>query len=473
MMLVLPGCAMAGAEARGASEKPSLSMTLSLSHTPSMHGQGELGDTKSVVGALTLREAIELLIGRNLDLKASRLNVQMAQADVDIAGTSPNPQLSVMRTRSDWLYHNTPPNGWDDSPPSRHSQGMAIQWEHPIERGHKRELRQQSARAALDESRSEDEGVTYGRLRALYEAFFSVLKEDRKLAYAHSHAEGYQAMIGVANVLASHHKATPQDVKRLSLERALADNEIRKAEGALSQARITLAQLLGEPTQASGPLVQGEWVSNLDTPPVDVQALADRQPEVMATKFGLSSAHHATALAQAQRKRDVTLLLSWSRDGHDAPDTVGLGISVPIFTGNDFSAEARRAEIQESASEVTLENQRSEMVAQLASQLDALHVAAKVVRGFRDGILQQAEANMHAVDESYRHGDADVLELIDAHSTLYQVRTDALEAEADYSVQVHAWLLRERSVNACGSYQTDRGEACRPFEVHNSAEDTQ
>src|SRR5216110_650213 len=89
--------------------------------------------------ALTIDQAVQQAVDRNLSLIAQRLNLSVADAAIVTARLRPNPILSGGANSLDWLG-----TGFDDvngaGPPE-----YAIRVDVPFERAHKRELRSEVA----------------------------------------------------------------------------------------------------------------------------------------------------------------------------------------------------------------------------------------------------------------------------------------------------------------------------------------
>ena len=67
---------------------------------------------------------------------------------------------------------------------------------------------------------------------------------------------------------------------------------------------------------------------------------------MLAAKARLEAAERLRDLAKAQRTRDVTIGAQFERFPGNLPtNSVGFGVSVPLFTGNDFSGDIQKAEV--------------------------------------------------------------------------------------------------------------------------------
>ena len=103
-----------------------------------------VGATKPAAAqpALTIDQAVQQAVDRNLSLIAARLNLSVADAAIVTARLRPNPVLSGGANSLDWLG-----TGFDEingaGPPE-----YSIRVDVPFERGRKRELRTEVAASA-------------------------------------------------------------------------------------------------------------------------------------------------------------------------------------------------------------------------------------------------------------------------------------------------------------------------------------
>jgi cobalt-zinc-cadmium efflux system outer membrane protein len=162
---------------------------------------------------------------------------------------------------------------------------------------------------------------------------------------------------------------------------------------------------------------------------------------VQAAKARVEAAERLRDLARAQRTRDITLGAQYEHfPGTNPANSVGFGISVPLFTGYDFSGDIRKAEVERYAALDQLDRARaialSGELRRAASDLDS---AAERMERFDSSLLAAAGRSSEAVEFAFRRGASSVLEVLDARRTLRAVRLEALAARTDHAKAYAAW----------------------------------
>ena len=184
------------------------------------------------------------------------------------------------------------------------------------------------------------------------------------------------------------------------------------------------------------------------TPPLDLtrevlaEALPNR-PDVLAAARGVNAADANTRLAEAGRSRDVSLNGSLTRTelSQDLPntsrplranDTVGIGVSIPIFTsrlteGNIAVANAQRGQAQAQA-QAALAGAQSELAVAWSA-----YVQARALLDLTTGsALGRAEEAYRSTEAAYAAGGRTLLDTLDALRTLNATRVAGNAARAAY-----------------------------------------
>ena len=159
----------------------------------------------------------------------------------------------------------------------------------------------------------------------------------------------------------------------------------------------------------------------------------------------MEAALSGTRLADALRTRDVTVGAQYEHypqvaDPNGASgNSVGVSISMPLFTRYYYQGEIAAAQASLDAAQVALERTRERAQAEVASALAALSSASERVRRNRDELLVAAEKAARAAEYAYQNGAVGVMDVLDARRTLRATRLDALAAQADFSKALAAW----------------------------------
>ena len=161
----------------------------------------------------------------------------------------------------------------------------------------------------------------------------------------------------------------------------------------------------------------------------------------------MAAAEKLRDLARAQRTRDVTLGAQYERFPGNVPgNSVGFGFAVPLFTGNDFSGDIQKAEVDRYAALDALAKTRAQGANEIRRAASDLNAAAERVERFDASLLGAANRSAEASEFAFSRGAISVLEVLDARRTLRAVRLEALTARADFAKALAAWRAAQASV---------------------------
>lgn len=144
------------------------------------------------------------------------------------------------------------------------------------------------------------------------------------------------------------------------------------------------------------------------------------------------AAEKARDLARALRTRDVTVAAQYERyPSQISNNTLGFGVSVPLFLFYNYDGEIARAENLLTASQQVLERVRAAAVTEIARAASDLAAARDRVRRYDAGLLRDAQRAADAAEFAYRNGALGVIDLLDARRVLVATRVDAAGARAE------------------------------------------
>ena len=373
----------------------------------------------------------------NLDVRLARQAIDGARADVTTAGERPNPSLSLNSSSYDVRKGLGPGD-------ALHKQSDTIlRLDQPIERGGKRGLRIDAARAGLVAAQADSAEQQRESLQAARTAFYALLHAQHKLAIEREIDALQQQTLAAAEL---RHKAgdlSTSDLARLRVEALKAANDRLRAEADQRAARAALAVLIG--CAADSPFATA--AGTLPTPLAAVTQVedADHRADVAAAEARAAQARSALDLAKAQRVRDISIGLQIEHYPNGVPTPgdgqllAGIGISVPLFLFNRYDGEIARAGADAEASRTQVARAKAQAQSELAAAREALAAAAAVVQRYRDEILPQAQTAAEAVEYAYAHGAAPLLDLLDARRTLRNTRIEQADADYDYAAALAGW----------------------------------
>jgi len=200
----------------------------------------------------------------------------------------------------------------------------------------------------------------------------------------------------------------------------------------LSVAQDALAVLVGRPPGAWSP--PDFDLDKLTLPaelPISVPSeLLHRRPDILAAEAQVHASSAAIGVATAQLYPNLTLSASWSREAAvigtllDPASTVwqiAAGLTAPIFHGGSLSAQRQAAVDGYKADLATYQQTVLQAFGQVADILTALRNDHDLVAAQKTA-LDAADALLALTQDSYRSGQANILQVLDAERQYQQAR---------------------------------------------------
>jgi cobalt-zinc-cadmium efflux system outer membrane protein len=387
---------------------------------------------------LTLADAERLFAERSRELIAARRAVEAAEAQRTMAAARPNPTLSL-NTSS---ISSNP--GIGPGPLNQKRMDTVLRIDQPFERGSKRELRMAAAEGLERAARSDSLDVLRTQLAQMRGAYYDLKQAEEKVAILTETAQLFAHTFAAAQIRLKAGDLAAADVAKVQVDHERAQNDARASQAELARAQIALAYLIGE-DKAAGELRAADPWPGLERP--DPAALeralaqgADTRADVVAARARLAAAEKLRDLAKSQQTRDITLGAQYERyPGNIPTDSIGIGISLPLFTGNDFSGDIQRAEVDRYSALDALDRARAVAINDIRRAASDLAAAGDRVERYDSTLLDAAQRTAQAVEFAFQRGATSVLEVLDARRTLRAVRLEALAARTDYAKALAAW----------------------------------
>ncbi|MGD0107655.1 MAG: efflux transporter outer membrane subunit [Rhodopila sp.] len=262
--------------------------------------------------------------------------------------------------------------------------------------------------------------------------------------------------------------ATDLDVEQARTQLADTEYQLPGYEKQSEQAMNRLSVLTGQPPGAlnamlgpTAPLPHIPGLIDIGVP----SALARRRPDIREAEAQLHAATANVGVAVASFYPDVSLtgsfglraldgsyLTNWASSFY----SFGPSISLPIFQGGRLTAGLRLARAQQAEAAVAY---RGTVLNALREVEDAL-VAYRTDRAGRDKLAQvvrSGETTLYLARDSYTHGLADFIQVLDAERTLIGSRQQLVQADVMLTDDVVALYDA-----LGGGWQDDAGDSKPP-----------
>ena len=384
---------------------------------------------------LGLAETERLVLRANREVQAARRGVEAAGAQILQADVRPNPVLSFNATS----ISGNPGIGAGAIGSKRIDNVFRL--DQTLERGNKRELRVDAAQGLERAARGEAQDVLRRQLLAAGTAYADLQQAQHKAAILAENAQLYGRTLAAAQARLKAGDIAAAEVARVQVDAERAQNEVRVAQAELVRAQFALAFMIGEEATALELRAGDAWPAPTSAPAAhgELQAVVEARPDVAAARARVEAAERLRELARSQRTRDVTVGAQFERYPGSTPvNSIGFGVAVPLFFGNDFSGDIRRAEVERNVALEALERARAAAAVEIRRAESDQRAAAERLARYEGTLLAAAQRSAEAAEFAFGRGATSVLELLDARRTLRAVQLEALAARADHARALHA-----------------------------------
>jgi len=269
-------------------------------------------------------------------------------------------------------------------------------------------------------------------------AFFGLIAQQRVLTAAQHRLERAEATLSDTRARAEAQLVSVNDVTRAQVDRASAAQSVASAQGALEQARVSLAYVINAEVEGSARLPDQELTNfQLDMAPLSNVALATR-PDLAASREAASA---AAASADEPGLRFIPTLTA-SAQGRTADQTVvgdryidttlTLNLSWSIWDAGVRAADARSRSAAATSATLEVQALRRRIGADVAAAIAELTAARASLAAAKEG-LDAANRNAEETTVLYRQGLAKAIELVD--SNLSRFDAEIALAAAQLSVR--------------------------------------
>ena len=381
---------------------------------------------------VTLDQAIQEALAKNLNLAAEKLNINIAEAREITARLRPNPVLTVSGQTLNLIGAHYSP----DTPLGPNQ--LNIHTDFPLERGHKREER--IALAKQDKSLVElgVREVMRQVIAAVQNAFVDVqqAKESVKLAQ-----QNLQSLQGVVTINEARLKSGDLAMVELDRSRVAAlqyRTAVQQAQLQLEQAKAQLQQLMGRRVKSPNFGVADDIRRDaivIDTP-VEIARLARaRRPDYLADQQSQARSRADLRLQLANGKVDysigteVTRQSAWGVSGN----SLGVYFSVPLRIFNKNQGEIARAQREINLAAARVDALEMSIQTEVENAHRQYLVSKQLLTSIETEMLSKAKSVRDTTEYSYRRGEASLVEFLDAQRAFNDVNQTFNEARANYA----------------------------------------
>ncbi len=385
---------------------------------------------------LHLEDALRIAMQGNWDLLASRSDVAGAEGALRAAREWPNPGVTMSSSKVHLDGHGDGTslgNGlWS------RSYDTVLQAGQLIEVGGKRSARKCSAAAFLDAAHARLED-TRRTLRAdVVRAYVSAAQAEESAHIGRESAVYLRDEARIAEVRWKAGDISRSDLEQIEIAATRLELDAKNAEAEALAQRISLELLLGV-ARPSGDVSLAdslEWLASRQVPPAPEQA--GERPDLAAARADLRRAENDLRLQRALRIPDPTLMLQFEHEPPDRPNTVGVGLSLPLPLWNRNGGAIALAEADRAAAERNVKRALAQAASEIAAARAAYDEAAARWGRYRDELQPRSEEIRRSVSLAYEKGGASLLDLLQAQRNDNEVRLATAQAAGDAAIAAAA-----------------------------------
>ncbi|MBP1596922.1 MAG: family efflux pump outer membrane protein [Acidobacteria bacterium] len=366
---------------------------------------------------LTLEQALARMFERNPELGVSELEIQAASARIEQAGRKPNPEITAEAENLSTL--GVGPGVF------RYSENSLL-FSQKLELGGKRELRVLAAEKDFAVASIQLEVKKRGMIFEASRAFTDVLAEQERFANQQALTRLAQQFHATVSERVAAGKVSPVEQTRAAVARAAAQLEADKRLRALLAAKEQLAALWGGTYQdieaARGTFAIPEAGSG------SADLCMENNPELKLAAADVNSRDAALALELGLRKPDLTVSAGFRYLNPERAPVWVAGISIPLPIHDKRQGAIAEARIRLDQSRLAEQALARRLRAGLAQARQDREIALLEVKSLTESTLPGAKEAAAAVEEGYRLGKFDYLNVLDAQRTYAELQGRFIEA---------------------------------------------
>ncbi|MCU0638700.1 MAG: TolC family protein [Candidatus Krumholzibacteria bacterium] len=371
---------------------------------------------------LTLDEAVARALAGNPLLRARSLEADAAEADAEQAGAFANPELSAGLE-----------NAWGDGPLSgTGGSETTLLLSREIITWGRRSRAEKLAVIGAGISRLELKALRRETISGTEALFIELLAAQRAAGTAQEMMDLSAELLRAVRERVESGKVAPIEEQKAAVLHSTSRVERDRAAGVLKVARIRLASMWGaEEAQF------GEAAGDLEE--IAPAAAPDPDDDLIAGNPGLSIAgmevegmRAALSLEKAMRMPDISISggTRWFGETGERALVFGLSVPLPLFDRGGAAIRGARYRMERAVEE----RKATELAlrTRILEEREEMNSAREGAVAFGSEVLPAALNAFETAREGYKEGKWGLLEVLDAHRTLIEVRKQHVEILVSY-----------------------------------------
>ena len=368
---------------------------------------------QQVAGTLTLKEAEQRFLERNLSLIAERYNIDMAQAQVLQAKLFENPVISLEQN----VYNRLNGKYFDFG-----KEGEAVvEIEQVIHLAGQRNKQVRLEKINKEIAEYQFEEVMRTLRQELNEKFVEVYFLSKSIAIYEKEVNSLQVLLGGMKIQQEKGNISFMEISRLESMLFSLKKEKNERESDLLTTRGELNLLLNLPEDTQVQLsLDEEVLQQLDLSQLsfaDLKAIINERPDQKIARSTVNASRANLKLQKSMAFPEFSVKGNYDRVGNFINDyfAIGVSLSVPIFNRNQGNIKSAKLDIQQNGKEEEYAIEKARM--ELHAAYIRLQKAAELYRSSNDELEHNFGRLIEGVNENFRKRNISMLEFIDYYQS--------------------------------------------------------
>ena len=386
---------------------------------------------QQVAGTLTLKEAEQRFLERNLSLIAERYNIDMAQAQVLQAKLFENPVISLEQN----VYNRLNGKHFDFG-----KEGEAVvEIEQVIHLAGQRNKQVRLEKINKEIAEYQFEEVMRTLRQELNEKFVEVYFLSKSIAIYEKEVNSLQVLLGGMKIQQEKGNISLMEISRLESMLFSLRKEKNERENDLLTTRGELNLLLNLPEDTQVQLsLDEEVLQQLDLSQLsfaDLKAIINERPDQKIARSTVNASRANLKLQKSMAFPEFSVKGNYDRVGNFINDyfAIGVSLSVPIFNRNQGNIKAARFSIQQAGVQQEYAANRADM--ELFTAYTSLEKATQLYQSTNMDLERNFEKLITGVNENFTRKNISLLEFIDYYDSyketciqLYEIKKNVFLA---------------------------------------------
>lgn len=398
---------------------------------PALRLGGAVGDPCADAtprGALDLFDVVNLALCNNPQTRAAWASSRVQAAQVGVIQGSYFPGLSVSASGN-------------RSSPGTNQRSLGLTLSYLLYDFGGRAANLESARQLLAAASSTQDATVQTVFLSAVQAYYQTQATQAALDASREAERAAKRSFDAAEARYLAGSATPAD--KLQAQTAYSQATLNRitADGVQKKAGGTLANIIGLDANRSVTLA----ATNAEAVPADfdrdVNALIEeakrQRPDLIAAEAQVKAAEASADAARAAGKPSISLTASTTRVNSAGltshGNSVGVSLSVPLFSGYTPTYRIRAAEAQVEAQQAQMERVSSQVTLDVWNAYQNLVTATQSLRTTAD-LLQSAEQSERVALGRYQAGVGNILDVLNSQSALASARQQRIQSMLDWNI---------------------------------------